>query len=343
MGVTKLSNPLVVLKYFILILPITEAWNIVRNQRTSQSFVWKQANDIKYKDPNEEDFIEPRNNDLSRRELLQKGMTTMAFSLVAAYTESARATTIPAEKARPEEKEGLMTASAVADLLHPVPTFTIVDAKGIPFTVVGEDAKVTGYFFTSYKEAKRILELAKKSADKSIAKAKADKEENIGINPWKSARISTVPLDYAITVVSKSMRTTGKGVYFKMAPADDDIDDALAVTGDSDLAEGKVPLFYYEDFKISVNEGKDKSPLYFRKDELEKEWRRLNPEKAPPKVNVTELLSLITELVRPGGIDDELRNLMFVSPKESESKRKECLKKGGGEPAFVVGKRIIVL
>lgn len=337
MGAKKLSSPLVVLGYFILLLPITKAWNIVPNQRTSESFVWKQANDIKYKDPNEYDFIEPHKNNLSRRDLLQKGMTTIAFFLAAAYPGSARAETTPAEK------EGLMTASAVADLLHPVPTFTIVDAKGIPFTVVGEDAKVTGYFFTSYKEAKRILELAKKSADKSIAKAKADKEENIGINPWKSARISTVPLDYAITVVSKSMRTTGKGVYFKMAPAEDDIDDALAVTGDADLAEGKVPLFYYEDFKISMDEGNGNSPLYFRKDELEKEWRRLNPEKAPPKVNVTELLSLITELVRPGGNDDELRNLMFVSPKESESKRKECLKEGGSEPAFVVGKRIIVL
>eukprot|EP00536_Pseudo-nitzschia_multiseries_P007490 jgi/Psemu1/195797/e_gw1.177.31.1 len=269
-------------------------------------------------------------------------MATASFSFIA-HPSIARAATDTDAKTESEEKEGLMTASAVAALLHPVPTFTLVDKKGVPFTVVGEDAKVTGYFFTTYKEAQRILELARKSANTAIAKAKADKEEDIGANPWVDARVSTVPLDYAITLVFKSMRMSGKGVYFKMAPAEEDIDDALAVTGDDDLAEGKSPLFYYEDFKITNSEGKEVTPLYFRKNELEKEWKQLNPGKTPPNVNVTELLSLITELVRPGGNDEELRNLMFVPPKESESKRKECVKKGGNEPAFVVGKRIIVL
>jgi len=149
-------------------------------------------------------------------------------------------------------------------------------------------------------------------------------------------------LDYAVTVVSKSMRTSGGGVYFKIAPAQDDIDDALAVTGDRDLAEGKVPLFYYENFTIDDG-GKQRTPIFFREKELQKEWRRLNTSKVPPETCVTELFSLLTELVRPGGSNDELRNLKFMSPKESKSKSEDCIRKGSGEPVFVVGKRIIVL
>ena len=283
---------------------------------------------------------------LSRRGVLRQGFasivigSTSTFSLV--VTPRNAQAEVAAAATSEKSKEGLMSASAVADLIRPIPTFTIVDKKGIPFTVVGEDAKVTGYFFTTYVEASRILQLAKRSADKAIAKAKADNEKDIGLNPWNNARISTVPLDYAVTVVSKSMRTSGGGVYFKIAPAEDDIDDALAVTGDKDLAEGKVPLFYYEDFTIDDG-GSKKTPLYFREKELEKEWRRANKSKVPPKTSVTELFSLLAELVRPGGSNDELRNLVFVSPIESKSKSQECMRKGGEEPAFVVGKRIIVL
>jgi hypothetical protein len=243
-----------------------------------------------------------------------------------------------------EQKPGLLSVYDVADLLNPIPTFTIVDDSGVPFMVVGEDAKVTGYFFTSYPEASRILELAKKSADKAISKAKAEGQDpkEIGTNPWKSARISAIPLDSAVTLVSKSTRAVGGGVYFKVAPAEDDVEDALAATGEDDLPEGKVPLFYYEDFTVS-KEGTTKSPLYFRKKELEKEWRRLNPKTTPPKLMVTELFAVLAELVKPTGSDDELRNLVFVPPIESEKRRQDCLKKGGKAPAFVVGKRIIVL
>ena len=42
--------------------------------------------------------------------------------------------------------QGLVSADRVGDLLRAVPTFTIVDAAGVPYVVVGEDAKVTGYF-----------------------------------------------------------------------------------------------------------------------------------------------------------------------------------------------------
>jgi hypothetical protein len=81
--------------------------------------------------------------------------------------------------------------------------------------VVGEDAKVTGYFFTTYGEASRLLELAKKSATKAIAQAKKEGQDDIGSNPWLGARISSIPLDSAITLVIKSTSSFGGGNYFR--------------------------------------------------------------------------------------------------------------------------------
>jgi hypothetical protein len=43
--------------------------------------------------------------------------------------------------------------------------------------VVGEDAKVTGYFFTEFPEAQRILKSARTSADKSIKEGKKDPKQ----------------------------------------------------------------------------------------------------------------------------------------------------------------------
>jgi hypothetical protein len=237
-----------------------------------------------------------------------------------------------------------MSTSDVASMLHSVPTFTIVDKKGVPFMVVGEDAKVTGYFFTSYGEAERILKIAQASADKAIKQAKAEgkSDEEAGTNPWKMARISSVPLDSAVTLVSKSTASFGGGNYFRLAPSEQDIDDALALTGQDDLAEGKVPLFYYADFTIEVD-GEKRSPLYFRKSELESAFRKTNRTSDPPPVLVTELLAVLAEMVKPGGTDNDLKTLIFVPPKESERKRIECEKAGGNEPSFFIGQRIIVL
>ena len=53
--------------------------------------------------------------------------------------------------------------------------------------------------------------------------------------------------------MSKSAASFGGGNYFKIAPAEKDVDDALAVTGKDDLAEGLTPLFYYEDFDFEID------------------------------------------------------------------------------------------
>jgi len=232
-----------------------------------------------------------------------------------------------------------MTQDEIANFLHPIPTFAIVDPKGVPYMVVGEDAKVTGYFFTSFREAQRILKVATSSADTAIAKGDSSSSGSIAANPWKNARISSVPLDVAITLVTRSGLSRGGGNYFRLAPAEEDIDDALAITGQEDLAEGKVPLFYYTDFDIQGDDGRKRSPLYFRKSELEQEFQRLYPGASIPEVQVTELVAVLTELVKTG--DEDLKKLKLVAPRESEKKKRDCDR--SKEPPFVVGQRIIVL
>jgi hypothetical protein len=137
----------------------------------------------------------------------------------------------------------------ITRLLQTVPTFTIVDASGVPYMVVGEDAKVTAYFFTSYAEAFRILQLAIQSAeeesnissvvDSTISKSRSSSSSN----PWKQARISSVPLDTAVGLTLKSSNGSFRS-YFQVAASARAIDDALSMTGETDLAETKVPLFY---------------------------------------------------------------------------------------------------
>ncbi len=204
-------------------------------------------------------------HDGSRRALLSTLIGAPALLPIVGYDIFTRAdaAAVPITLTEP----GLVSADRVGDLLRAVPTFTIVDPSGVPYVVVGEDAKVTGYFFTTYGEANRILTLAKTSADKAIRQAKveaaqqqkqqqeqdpddATANDTSNINPWSTARISSVPLDFAVTMASKSV----PGAYFKIAPAENDIDDALNVVGKSSMPEGKVPLFYFEDFVVNVTQ-----------------------------------------------------------------------------------------
>lgn len=182
---------------------------------------------------------------------------------------------------------------------------------------------------------------------------KAEENEEIGINPWKNARISSVPLDFVLTLTTKSGRQSGGSMYFRLAPAESDVSDALTLADKEDLAEGKVPVFYLEDFKLPKeslsaletdrNLPDEVSPLYFRKSELIGAWRSKNPGGSnPPQVKVSELKSIVTEMVRLDGADEDLKSLVFIPPSESTSMRKECEKRGGKENAYIIGERIVI-
>ncbi len=254
------------------------------------------------------------------------------------------------------------TSSQIAALLSPVPTFTIVDKTGTPYMVVGEDAKLTAYFFTSYGEADRILKLASDSATNALKElqkeinekrklsgqkplTKEEVKDEVGINPWKSARISSVPLDFAVTLANRGKM---KGAYFRIAPSEADIDDALGVDQSDDLPEGKVPLFYFEDFKFVSDTplwsgGNEQIPLFFQKGQLIDEWMKRNPKTDIPEIKVTELFSLLTNLVQAEEADDDLEKLVLIPPKESKAKAKLCFDKGGTESPFKLGERLVIL
>lgn len=250
---------------------------------------------------------------------------------------------------------GMVSQSKLASLLKQIPTFAIVDPRGVPYFVVGEDAKLTSYFFLDYAEAKRILDVAVSSSDKAIRETKKEikaknggvltkeDQEEIGTNPWKTARITSVPLDLAVSLASKGKLAGG---YFRLAPSVEDIEDALALDGTDDLPEGRVPLFYVEG--MTVSEGAVE-PLYFNKRQLELELRQQKKKQSlgdgdkaeSADIKVTELFATLTEMVRPGGTDEELKTLQFVPPAGSKSKAEQC-KKGETEP-FRLGERLIVL
>lgn len=248
--------------------------------------------------------------------------------------------------------EGMVSQPKLASLLKQVPTFAIVDPRGVPFFVVGEDAKLTSYFFLSYGEAKRILDVAISSSDKAIKATKKElkakkgvltkeDEEEIGINPWKNARVTSVPLDLAVTLASKGKLGGG---YFRLAPSESDIEAALEIDGTDDLPEGKCPMFYVEDMTIAEGDG-TVSPLYFQKDQLLAVWKKQQKKEQTsdekPTVKVTELIATVTEMIRPGGTDEELKKLQFIAPVDSKANAAKCLK-GEKEP-FRLGERLIVL
>ena len=280
-------------------------------------------------------------DDKSRRQIL---INAAAAVLAASSSSPSLAEEIAKDS---NQSSGVVSTGKLASLLKSIPTFAIVDARGVPYFVVGEDAKLTSYFFLSYTEAKRILDVAISSSDQAIKETKKEikqkkgvvtkeDEAEIGINPWKQARITSVPLDLAVSLCSKGKLA---GAYFRLAPSESDIEDALQIDGSDDLPEGKVPLFYVEDFSIG-----EKEPLYFTKEQLITDWKREQNSgdgTAEPRVKVSELFATITEMVRPDGKDAELKSIVFVAPLESEKRAKQCLK-GEKEP-FRLGERNIVL
>merc|ERR1712194_248395 len=168
---------------------------------------------------------------------------------------------------------------------------------------------------------KAIKDTRKEKRAKNNGVLTKQDEEEIGTNPWKDARITSVPLDLAVTLASKGKLA---GAYFKLAPSSSDIEDSLILDGSDDLPEGKVPLFYVENMTIS--DGTE--PLYFQKEQALVEWQR-QKKKQPaddkdqsdlPNIKVTELFATLNEMVRPGGTDEELNTLQFVAPVDSKAR-----------------------
>jgi len=290
-------------------------------------------------------------DDMDRRHAIHSISSVIALATTTTWTLNVALAEVNTQDA----SNTITNQQKIQALLHRIPVFTIVDSEGVPFMVVGEDAKISCYFFTTFSEADRLLSLARNSVDQSIkeqelkqksSKVEKDDDEPI-VNPWKEAKISSVALDFAVGLAKR-----GKvgGAYFYISPAEEDVQEGLALNPEiQELGEGKVPLFYIEDFMIeekskSSSTPMKQSPLFFRKRELLREWRKFHPtDKQEPPIKVTELSAVLRLMRSSMDVDEDLQSIVFIPPIESIQKAKECLARMGKSEAFQLGKRILVL
>lgn len=90
----------------------------------------------------------------ARRKVLVDAVVTATTLITSAASSSpslaADVTTSTQEDSNRSIKNGVVSTNKLASLLKSIPTFAIVDERGVPYFVVGEDAKLTSYFFLSY-------------------------------------------------------------------------------------------------------------------------------------------------------------------------------------------------
>jgi hypothetical protein len=332
-----------------------------------------QAESLVFVDPARIEQSSNRLTGLVSRRRWMAATTYGAAALMVQPRAAMSASTVPTN---PSDSAGTAIASInydavvnverwISHFLSDIPTFTIVDKEGVPFMVVGDDAKVTAYLFTSYSEAQRLLGLASDSTERALREQRRGARRppttldsdsaseivatQIPSNPWKLARISTVPLETAVSLALKTAST--KGNYFRLAPAAQDVDDALALTQQTDLAEGKVPLFYYETTNNSTNSTTTTtttSPLYFQKQQLKMDFQRAHPKDPLPTIQVTELFAIVAAVAATsggGGLkdDDDYSTLTLVAPVQSAARAAECRRRSGSAPPLVLGKRNLIL
>ena len=192
------------------------------------------------------------------------------------------------------------------------------------------------------------MSLSRNGVDQSIKEkgpSKGDDDEPF-VNAWKEPTISSVPSDFA-----EELAKRGKfgGAYFFVAPADEDVQEGLALNPEvRELGEGKVPLFYIEDFTVEEKSLPSsipikQSPLFFRKKELLQAWRNFHPKEQEPAIKVTELFAVLRSMLSSTDRNEDLESIIFIPPVESIQKAKECSATRGKSEAFILGKRILVL
>jgi hypothetical protein len=261
-------------------------------------------------------------NFLDRRRALRQAIG--AFSIVST-------TLLPALHASNAEEITSVDASTIFLRLKSIPTFCLVDPKGVPFMIFDGEASATGYFFLSYDIAARALADAK------------EKDKNAGADAiWDEARIIVVPLAVALQVtLRKSQRVAvNNGIRFKtygdIVPSQEGINDAKSLdpstTGTSLSTKweqkGRVPLFYIAGMKLQ--DGRE--PRYFNKRDLMNEWSRQNPSAPAPKINLVEMVGLFRSALsgsKNGGDNNlgAIENLAIIPVKESNQVASQLLQR----------------
>jgi hypothetical protein len=105
---------------------------------------------------------------------------------------------------------------------------------------------------------------------------------------------------------------------------------------------GRVPLFYVDGFQLPDGT----TPAYFSTKDLRMAWNAArNPSSEPqPLLNsgiqVRELSETFRAMIKPGGNDESVRNLVFVPSSDSVAVAAELRKKQEGE-VYKIGKIVL--
>ncbi|KAL3761532.1 hypothetical protein ACHAW5_003080 [Stephanodiscus triporus] len=251
-----------------------------------------------------------------RREILRSSLLVVASAGPASAADNNN-------NARPPPVVPLPTT---ARRLRAVPTFAIVDGDGVPFHTYDKDsAGGYGYFFVSYRSAEYVLE----DARSAFAKAKAGEGRG------------------SCVIVTEAARGRAFDTYYQVIPSQEEQNAALRIEDGPRYRErGRVPLFYVDGLTLmpddplaaidataasSASGGEGGSaggtttttkagasiPVYFRVQDLRDEWQRQHPDAPLPTIRVRELNETFRAMIRPGGKDVGLRDLVFVPSPDS--------------------------
>ena len=237
-------------------------------------------------------------------------------------------TTTDAAHAADELKPSIVSPLEVLQRLRKVPVYSIVNGTGIPFmTYDSESASATGYFFLDYSNAQAVLEEARKAAAKE-----KQKDEHNDISMWDSAKIVALPLDLALRLTVKQVSNTaqnGKSFRssYQVLPSAEGLEMALRLEKSNNSMRyqqrGRVPLFYVNELltvtNISAGAGVPQTPAFFSTKDLRLEWNKQFPDQPllNSRIRVRELSETFRAMIKPGGTDESVRNLIFVPAAES--------------------------
>ena len=235
--------------------------------------------------------------------------------------------------------ERMVSGEEVARRLRKVPTFAIVDGNGTPFATYSKtEGTATGYFFTTFEGATYVLEDARKAFAEAKEAGKPTEDS------WGDSQIVSVSLAQALqlsikkqsNIIRNNINNQTVTTYYQILPGAEELSLAMKLekikssTKSVRYSErGRVPLFYSPLLTLPspTNENEVVQPMYLSAKDLVAEWDKQqqnspNPQKIP-SVEVRELTEIFYAMLKPGGEDQSVRNMVFMATSTSLEKVKE--------------------